>query len=218
MEPSEYEREEREKTGGAGARRVLCIVGSRKPAPGVEGRSAAREMLRAMAVGVQEAGAALDWLDLRELELPFFDGRSLPDYHAPDLFRVEEAIRRADVVILSVPAYWNGPSGVVKNLLDVLGGAAYDMNEAQIQNTCMENRLVGLLVVGSDESSAHHAHAAMRVQLASMGAWVPPRVMVIGNPRHQRNIDRLLADLKAYGTYLARLEVSRIGRGPTGET
>ena len=84
----------------------LAICGSRKPAPAVDKRSAARELLRAVVQGMTEAGARPRWLDLRDLDLPHFDGRSVEEYHNPDLTLAADAVRRSDVIVLSVPAYW----------------------------------------------------------------------------------------------------------------
>lgn len=182
----------------------LAICGSRKPAPGVEGRSAARELLHAVVLGMTEAGVQPSRLDLRELSLPMFDGRG--DYDSPDLTLSTEAIRAADVVVLSVPAYWGGPSGVVKNFLDVLGGAAYDLPpELPLP---LAGKVFALLVVGSDPVSGPAALAAMRMTLNAMGAWVAPRAEVVGNLRTTRNVGAVLAGLKDFGHYVTTLTAS----------
>jgi NAD(P)H-dependent FMN reductase len=188
--------------------RIVAVCGSRKPAPGVDGRSAARELLRVVCLGLTEAGAGHGWLDLRDLDLPLFDGRGPDGYPDPDLARAGATVAAADVIVLSVPAYWGGPSGVVKNFLDLLGGPAYD---------APPDRPPPLLVVGADPVSGPAALGAMRLTLATMGAWVAPRAEVIGDPRSRRSVEALLARLKDFGGYIAGLAAARPA-APAGPT
>ena len=189
--------------------RFLLICGSRKPAPGRDSPSAARTMLRAVGEGIAASGRSYDWLDLRDLDLPFFDGRSVEDYGNPDLDRLADAIAESKVVTLSVPAYWGGPAGVVKNALDCLGGAAYDA--APDRPLPLEGKIVAVFVVGADDVSAYNAASSIRVTLSELGAWVAPRMFVVGNPRRVPKVETLVADLKAFGEYVAGLEATPVG-------
>lgn len=184
-------------------RSTLLICGSRKPPQGHEGRSASREMLRVVAHGMTEAGAEYDWLDLRDLDLPFFDGRHGGAYESPDLDRVLAAVEAATIIVFSVPAYWGAPAGVLKNLLDLIGGAAYDLPPGT--SLPLAGKMTALLVVGADRGSGHTALAAMRTTLAVMGAWTAPRAEVVGDPRQLRGVQALLASLTDFGRYIATL-------------
>jgi NAD(P)H-dependent FMN reductase len=186
---------------------LLFICGSRKPGPGKQGPSAARELLRAVAAGVEAAGGAYDWFDLRELDLPFFDGRPASDYGSADLDRVTAAVAASDVLVLSVPAYWGAPAGVVKNLLDLIGGPAYDAPPEETPP--LEGKVAALLVVGADGISAAGALGSLRLTLSSMGAWTAPRAVVVPNPRQLRDVGKLMAALKGFGAYAAALEKPR---------
>lgn len=183
--------------------RVLLICGSRKPAPGRESPSAARTMLHAVGAGLESTGADIELLDVRDLDVPLFDGRSHEDYGSPDLERLAATVARSEVVVLSVPAYWGGASGVVKNLLDLLGGAAYDAKPDRALP--LAGKIVALVVVGADDVSAHQALSAMRVTIGEMGGWTAPRAVVVGNPRRLRDPGALLAELKDFGVYAAGL-------------
>lgn len=182
---------------------TLLICGSRKPPAGQEGRSASREMLRVVAQGMMQTGAEYDWLDLRDLDLPFFDGRHGSAYGCPDLDRALAAVEAAAVIVFSVPAYWGGPAGVLKNFLDLIGGAAYDLPAGV--SLPLAGKMTALLVVGADHGSGHTALAAMRTTLAAMGAWTAPRAEVIGDPRQLKSVQALLATLTDFGGYIASL-------------
>ncbi len=182
---------------------ILLVCGSRKPPPGVESASAARTMLHAVARGIADAGGEFELLDVRKLELPFFDGRVAADYDYPDAAAIAAAVERSERIVLSVPAYWGGPSGVVKNLLDLLGGAAYDVGPDRIPP--LVGKVIALLVVGADVVSAGAAAASMRLALAELGAWTAPRSIVIGNPREFQDVRRLITELSQFGAYVVSL-------------
>jgi NAD(P)H-dependent FMN reductase len=184
----------------------LAICGSRKPAASIDKPSAARELLHAVVQGMTEAGARPRWLDLRDLDLPHFDGRGVEEYDSADLTLAADAVRCSRVIVLSVPAYWAGPAGVVKNFLDLLGGPAYDA--APGTEPPLTGKVLALLVVGSDAVAGPVALGAMRQTLAAMGAWVLPRAEVVGDPRQIRNATALLASLKTFGAHIAGLRTS----------
>jgi NAD(P)H-dependent FMN reductase len=190
------------------AGRFLVVCGSRKPAPGTDRPSAARELLRVVVAGMAEAGAEAEWLDVRELDLPFFDGRDRHEYGSLGLDRLGAAVAAAEVIVLSVPAYWAGPAGVVKNMLDVLGGAAYDQPPGTA--TPLNGKTVALLVVGADDESAAVARSQVQATLASMGAWTAPRAAVVANPRKIRSMDAVMNQLKAFGRYAAGLRPAAV--------
>lgn len=170
--------------------KVLLLCGSMKPAPGSTARSASREMLREIGAGVRAAGAETELLDLRELRLPWWDGRVGQEYGSADLDRCARAIAGADAVVLSAPAYWDSLSGVVKNLFDLLGPAPW------------RGRLVAGLVVGMNQSSAWHGEDQLRQVLAAVGAWALPEAFVLGDPRSHPDTAALVKELRRFGAFV----------------
>ena len=70
----------------------------------------------------------IDFVDLRELNLPFFDEptspfsmQSLDDYTHPEAKAWAERVAAAEAVIIVTPEYNHGPPGVLKNALDTVG-------------------------------------------------------------------------------------------------
>lgn len=182
---------------------VALLCGSRKPAPGLDSRSAAREMLREVDAGLRSAGAPTRWVDLRDYDLPHWDGRDADAYGAADLARLHDELDRATAVVVSAPAYWNALSGVLVNVIDLVGDAP------------LRGKLVGLVVVGMDEASAWHGAAQMRALVQGVGAWCPPEQVVVGNPREHADIAGLRQDLRRYGAYLGLLLTGRLPAFPT---
>ncbi|WP_051966806.1 NADPH-dependent FMN reductase [Kitasatospora mediocidica] len=184
-------------------KRVALLCGSRKPGPGIDRPSATRKLLLAVQAGLQDEGAEWEQLDLRELDVPQFDGRTCEQYGSPDLELVRRTLDESDVVVLSAPAYWNSISGPVINLLNVLGGANYDPVPDRFLP--LAGRTVILLVVGADHSSAYLGAAQLRQVLTAMGATVPPTEVVIGNPRQVPNMAAVVSSVRELGRYAARV-------------
>jgi NAD(P)H-dependent FMN reductase len=181
---------------------VLLLCGSIKPPPGSTTPSAARELLRVVEGRLRDLGHEPAWLDLRDLDLPMFDGRRLEEYDAPDLLEVAKRISTAGTCVLSVPAYWSGPSGVMKNLLDLLGGPDYRTAKEPAPRP-FEDKVCALLVIGADDASACNASTALRAILAHLGAWVAPRAFVVGNPRQIADRQAFLRGLRDFASYIA---------------
>ena len=163
------------------ARTLLGICTTLKPAPGRTGRSATRSLLVYALESVVAVYPDVALLDLREHRLPLFDGRGGREYADPHLDLVTTCVERASALLIGVPAYWNGVSGVFKNLIDTLCGAAYDL--PQPRRTVLTDKQIGLLVVGADDESGAAAAAQAIAILTSTGATVASEPMIVPNPR-----------------------------------
>lgn len=181
--------------------RVTVLCGSRKPAPGVDRPSSSRELLRAVVAGLDDEGAEHTSVDLRDLDLPQFDGRGPDDHDCPDLQHVRTVLAGSDALVVSVPAYWSMASGPLVNLFNLLGGANYDLDPDL--PLPLDGLVAVLLTVGADDTSAHLGAQQVRGMLAAMGAWVAPRQVTVGNPRRIARFADVVADLRRLGRYAA---------------
>lgn len=187
--------------------RVAVLCGSRKPAPGVDRPSSSRELLRAVVAGLDDVGAEYTMLDLRDLDVPQFDGRNSDGYGCADLDKVRKIVDDSDVLVVSVPAYWSMASGPLVNLFNVLGGANYD--HVDTGPGPLDGRVAVLLTVGADESSGYLAAMQMRGMLSALGAWVAPREVTIGNPRRIGRLGDVVTSLRELGRYAATVTPPR---------
>ena len=183
-------------------RTLLGISTSLKPAPGRTGASATRSLLGYALETVSGVYPDVALLDLRDHRLPFFDGRAGREYGDPELDLVSACVERAGTLLLGVPAYWCGVSGVFKNLIDTLCGAAYDLPRPR--RTILTDKPVGLLVVGADDESGAVAATEVIAILVSTGATVVGEPTVVANPR-ARSIEagRVAAELATVAGSLA---------------
>lgn len=179
---------------------ILLICGSMKPPLNKKTPSAAREFLKIVQQGIHKTGGQTQFIDLRDMRLPFFDGREkIVEYKNKDLLGIKKAIHDSDIVIISIPAYWSGPSGVVKNLIDLLGGPRYRKN---IEDSPFKRKIIGFVIVGDTEESAQSTSVSIRNAINAQEGIVLPISMVIGNPHDVQNISGLMQKLYAYGKSL----------------
>ena len=183
---------------------LLGVCASLKPAPGYPSRSAARSLLYHALDTVATIYPDTNFLDLRDHPPPFFDGRMPEKYDDASLQFVRECIERAGALLLSVPAYWSGVSGVFKNFIDVSCGPVYDMDDSF--TTIFTNKFVGLVVVGADKASARAGVDQARQILLSTGANVVGTPVMVANPRTlgSEMIGSILQEVIAIGADLAR--------------
>jgi NAD(P)H-dependent FMN reductase len=191
---------------------LLGVCASMKPAPGLNGRSAARSLLVSTLDLLSRAYPHVSLLDLRERPLPFFDGRMPLATNSAEVGFAWTCVDRAGALLLSVPAYWSGVSGVFKNFVDTLCGPAYDM-EGPV-TTVFSGKPVGLLIVGADaESTRAGGEDAWRI-LESTGAEVLGEPVLVSNPRRgiDPSVTRSLVELA--GSLGQRVVAGNGGAGP----
>lgn len=160
---------------------LVGVCASMKPAPGATTKSAAREFLTRALQDVRGADHEVGMLCLRKNPLPFFDGR-LPEELANQTVQTMLAtLQTTPRLLLSIPCYWGGVSGVFKNFVDVLCGPLYDMPPGR--KTVFEGKSVGIFVVGADNGSAERGAEQAAHILSLAGARIVGSPVILGNPR-----------------------------------
>lgn len=165
-------------------------------------RSYSRLALRLALEMAAEGGAAIELLDLKELDLPMFYPDAPVDayspFHQPAIIRLVETCRRADAMIWASPTYHGTVSGVFKNALDFLELLSDD------EAPYLSGRAVGLIAV-ADQST----FPAMVDSVYELRAWLAPtRVTVsrrdfdaeltLTNERVERRLRRLVGELLSF--------------------
>lgn len=129
--------------------RVVGIGGTLRE--GSTSLGALRQALQA----AEEAGAGIELLDLRELDLPMYEpGKPLEEY-GPEVERLVETIREADALLLSTAAYHGTLAGVTKNALDFAQFLARD------EKPYLQDKVVGLIATAGGDLAGANATAAM---------------------------------------------------------
>jgi NAD(P)H-dependent FMN reductase len=113
--------------------------------------------------------------------LPYFTG--LMPHEVKDIsYRlIYSLIEKCRALILSVPCYWSGISGVSKNFFDVLCGPLYDYPDTY--KSVFHNKIIGVIVIGADEMSAMEGKNQIEKITLAVGAILIPKIVIISNPR-----------------------------------
>ncbi|MGI8932824.1 MAG: NADPH-dependent FMN reductase [Phormidesmis sp.] len=140
------------------------------------------QALHIAAERAKDLGAAVQVLDLKEMNLPFCDGGSdYPDY--PDVEVLQTAVKAADALILSTPEYHGSVSGVIKNALDLM---SFEQ---------LSGKVTGFIsVLGGQPNS--NALNDMRVIMRWVHAWSIPEQIAIGQAWNAFDTDGQLKDEK----------------------
>lgn len=177
--------------------RVLLLCGSLKPVPGREGRSATRQLLKLVERGlVDHASTSHHMIDLRDLTLPFYDGRTAEEYASPSLDKLRQSMLSCEQLVVSAPAYWRSVTGALINAMNLVGGPLYDFPEGA---SLLNGKLVRLIVTGAEYADAVFGASQLRSLFESMGAVVHPQEILIGNLRDASEDERQQLAKKLYG-------------------
>jgi len=174
---------------------LACLGGSLRE------RSVTRAALQAAASTARDKGFDIDWLDVRELNLPMY----LPDINSPDEYeqphqdnirRFLNSCRRADAMIWASPTYHGTMSGVIKNALDFVELLSKDARPY------LHQMPVGLIAVNDSVtfSSMMNAVYELRAWLAPTMVLVrrdcfDPELQILQDERIQRRLNRLVDNL-----------------------
>lgn len=154
---------------------VVGLGGSLNPT------STSQSALVAALNAARDAGATTELLALRDLRLPFYQPDWSLDAYPPNVVRLIEAVRRADVLLLSTPGYHGTLAGVTKNALDFLEFLADDAPPY------LNNKFVGLIATASGELAAVNALNSLGYVAQSLrGLLIPLQVPI---PRADKAID-----------------------------
>lgn len=181
---------------------ILCICGSKKPSPKYPNvKSACRELLRITEASIKKHDLITNFVDIREFQLPWFEGLKLEDYPNTDSAAFVDLLRKSRTILFSLPAYWGGLSGAAKNIFDLIGGPEYD---TQTSTILLKDKLVAAMIIGAANQDAEQAHEQFKIILEKMGANLAKEALIINNPKLMKpeTTARLAWE---YGEYIARL-------------
>lgn len=120
-------------------------------------------------------------VSMAEFELPPFEGLMPGEIRDETYQSVHDAVNNCGALMLGIPCYWSGISGVAKNFIDVLSGPLYDHPENF--KSVFKGKPMGLILVGADETSAQEGKEQMLKITQAIEADLLPKVVVINNPR-----------------------------------
>lgn len=192
--------------------RILVIPGSNREA------SLNRRLAQAAARAAAAAGAEVTLADLRNLELPLYDGdleasRGLP----ANALRLKAMIAAHDALIIASPEYNASLPPLLKNAIDW----ASRPGQGGLPANPFAGRYALLLSASPGALGGLRGLAHLRAVLEQLGTWLLPQNFALGaahlafdehgalDPARARDLDALVSSLvKATGTTLARADLA----------
>jgi FMN reductase len=172
--------------------KVIALCGSRRDP------SSTRRGLAVALEAAEAAGAEIGWLELRELDLPFCDGRS--EGYGPEVDAFRAAVASADALIIGSPEYHGSMTGALKNALDLLGPEE------------LRDKMVGLVATARGDAGAMNTLNHLRHVARWMNAWVLPTQVSIpqahtrlgedADPEIRDRLEKLGQEVVRYGGLL----------------
>lgn len=172
--------------------------------------------LQALEIALQGAalvGGEIELLNLKEISLPFYDGRTEIDTYPESVFTLLKKVREADGLILASPVYHATLSGAMKNALDFLDLLG---NE---RPPWLERKVVGLISVAGGGQGIN-AINSMIYACRALHAWtLPTAIAVPGNafaddgqlndPKIEERLLKLGGEVAEYAALFARARESK---------
>ena len=150
--------------------RITGVSGSMSP------DSTTRKALAIALSGAAEYDVDTTLVELRDFNLVFCGSVPQDDY-PPDVFKLRQAIRDSQGIILATPEYHGSLTGALKNMLDLM---------------CIddfETKIIGLVGVAGGHMGAINSLNTMKTICRNLHCWVLPQEVSIANSGDAFNDD-----------------------------
>jgi NAD(P)H-dependent FMN reductase len=153
------------------ASRILAFSGSTRTA------SFNKRLARIAAQGAREAGAEVDFIDLRDYPLPLFDedievAGGLPE----NARRLRTLLQASDGLLIASPEYNSSVSGVLKNVID---WASRSESVDEVPLACFKGRVAALLSASGSGLGGVRGLVHLRSILSNIGVIVLPEQVTV---------------------------------------
>ncbi|HWV39992.1 NADPH-dependent FMN reductase [Pseudorhodoplanes sp.] len=160
---------------------VLGIGGTLRP------HSTSEQALRIALQAAEQHGARTEIITAQELDLPMYDfGCGTLEKAA----RLIDAVRRADGLIVSTPAYHGGLSGLLKNALDYLQELAGD------PSPYLHRKAVGCIVSAGGWQAGAATLVSIRSIVHALRGWPTPLGVTVNSANKPFSPDGDIQDIK----------------------
>ena len=155
--------------------RVTGVCGS------LSADGATKKALAIALKGAAEYDAETSLLELRDFNLVFYGSVPQNEY-PPDVFRLRQALKDSQGIILATPEYHGSLTGALKNMLDLM----------TIED--FETKIIGLVGVAGGDIGAINSLNTMKTICRNLHCWVLPQEVSIANSAQTFDDDGTVKD------------------------
>lgn len=159
---------------------IVGLGGTNRPG------SSSEKALRCALAHAQLAGAQIELLTGRDLDLPTYNPADTA--RSDEVTKMIAALRRADGILLASPGYHGSISGLVKNALDYVEDMRND------QQPYFEGRAVGLIACAAGYQATGTTLISLRSVVHALRGWPTPYAVTINTAVNPGNGERSFSD------------------------
>ena len=165
--------------------RLLAFAGSTRT------DSFNKKLIRVAARLAEEAGAEVTVFDLRDLDLPLYDGDLESNHGLPEgAQRMKAVMKEHDAFLIASPEYNSSISGALKNAIDWASRPTGD----EVRLECFTGKIAGLLAASPGALGGLRGLVHLRAILGNINVLVVPEQHAIPKASEVFDDDGSLAD------------------------
>lgn len=145
--------------------RIVAIAGS------LRAGSWNRKLLAVAAAAAEQAGAVIDQMDLKDPQLPLYDGDVEVAAYPPAVTAIKQRIAAAHGLLIASPEYNYGIPGGLKNWIDWLSRPPKEQP--------FGGKTIAVVSASTGPSGGMRMQPLLRQALASLGAWIVPQQIIV---------------------------------------
>ncbi len=171
--------------------KILCFAGSLRK------DSLNKKLARLCRELAQEAGAEATFIDLKDFDLPIYDGdyeqaNGLPE----DAKKLKKILKEHQGLLIASPEYNSAISGALKNAIDWTSRP--ESGEKSLE--CFTGKVAGLLAASPGQLGGLRGLVSVRIILGNIGVIVLPDQIAISQANEAFESDGSLKDSKKQET------------------
>ncbi|MFB5647328.1 MAG: NADPH-dependent FMN reductase [Candidatus Nitrosomaritimum yanchengensis] len=152
-----------------------------------------KKLIRIAATGASEAGADVTVIDLRDFQMPLYDGDLEQNEGLPqNVQRLKELMSSQQGFLIAAPEYNSSITGVLKNTIDWTSRQA----ENETPLACYTGKVAGIMSASPGGLGGLRGLVHVRAILENMGVMVIPEQVTISAAHEAFDADNSLKDKK----------------------
>ena len=152
-----------------------------------------KKLIRIAALGASEAGADVTVIDLRDFQIPLYDGDLEQNEGLPqNVQRLKNLMSSQQGFLIASPEYNSSITGVLKNTIDWT--SCQSENEAPL--ACYKGKIAGIMSASPGSLGGLRGLVHVRAILENMGVMVMPEQIAISAANEAFDGDDSLKDKK----------------------
>jgi|SRR3989338_4869552 len=152
-----------------------------------------KKLIKIAATGAKDAGADVTVIDLRDFQMPIYDGDlEIKDGLPSNAHKLKDLMLAHQGLLVASPEYNSSISGVLKNTIDWVSR----QSEGEIPLACFKDKIAGLMSASPGGLGGLRGLVHVRAILENIGVLVIPNQIAISKAHEVFNLDGTMKDEK----------------------